>query len=92
MELRRPSVIVALLTPFDEDGRFDEPALSAHVDQLVDAGVDALMPCGTTGEAALLSDEEVAEVVRPTSDARAPHRRSSWRGAPSPTAPRPSQP
>ena len=66
MELRRPSVIVALLTPFDEDGRFDEPALSAHVDQLVDAGVDALMPCGTTGEAALLSDEEVAEVVRAT--------------------------
>jgi dihydrodipicolinate synthase/N-acetylneuraminate lyase len=63
MELRRPSVIVALLTPFDEHGRFDEPALSAHVDQLVDAGVDALMPCGTTGEAALLADEEVAEVV-----------------------------
>jgi 4-hydroxy-tetrahydrodipicolinate synthase len=64
MKLRRPSVIVALLTPFDEDGRLDEPALSAHVDLLVDAGVDALMPCGTTGEAALLSDEEVANVVR----------------------------
>jgi 4-hydroxy-tetrahydrodipicolinate synthase len=66
MELRRPSVIVALLTPFDRRGRFDEPALAAHVEQLVDAGVDALMPCGTTGEAALLSDEEVAEVVRAT--------------------------
>jgi 4-hydroxy-tetrahydrodipicolinate synthase len=66
MELRRPSLIVALLTPLDEDGCFDEPALSAHVDQLVDAGVDGLMPCGTTGEAPLLSDEEVAEVVRAT--------------------------
>jgi 4-hydroxy-tetrahydrodipicolinate synthase len=66
MELERPSVIVALLTPFDEEGRFDEPALAAHVEQLVEAGVHALMPCGTTGEAALLSDEELARVVRAT--------------------------
>jgi 4-hydroxy-tetrahydrodipicolinate synthase len=71
MELERPSVIVALLTPFDEDGRVDESALAAHVDQLVDAGVDALMPCGTTGESALLSDDEVAGVVRATCAAAA---------------------
>jgi dihydrodipicolinate synthase/N-acetylneuraminate lyase len=66
MELDRPSVIVALLTPFDENGSLDEPALEAHVDYLVAAGVDALMPCGTTGEGALLSDAEVAEAVRAT--------------------------
>jgi 4-hydroxy-tetrahydrodipicolinate synthase len=66
MDLRRPSVIVALLTPFDEDGALDTTALAGHVDLLVDAGVDALMPCGTTGEAALLSDVEVADVVRAT--------------------------
>ena len=52
MDLNRPSVIVALLTPFDDNGDLDEAALGAHVDYLVAAGVDALMPCGTTGEAA----------------------------------------
>jgi 4-hydroxy-tetrahydrodipicolinate synthase len=71
MRLQRPSVIVALLTPFDEEGRPDEGALAAHVDWLVEAGVDALMPCGTTGESALLSDEELAEVVRATCAAAA---------------------
>jgi 4-hydroxy-tetrahydrodipicolinate synthase len=69
MELNRPSVIVALLTPFDESGGLDEAALEAHVDDLVTASVDALMPCGTTGEGAVLSDGEVADVVRATCDA-----------------------
>jgi 4-hydroxy-tetrahydrodipicolinate synthase len=75
MRLQRPSVIVALLTPFDEDCRPDEAALSAHIDWLVEAGVDALMPCGTTGESALLSDEELSRVVRATcaaADGRVP--------------------
>jgi 4-hydroxy-tetrahydrodipicolinate synthase len=71
MELNRPSVIVALLTPFEENGTLDDAALEAHVDYLVSAGVDALMPCGTTGEGPLLSDAEVAEVVRATCDAAA---------------------
>jgi 4-hydroxy-tetrahydrodipicolinate synthase len=66
MVLERPSVIVALLTPFDPDGRLDEAALREHVDDLVEAGVDALMPCGTTGEGALLSEDEVVDVVRAT--------------------------
>jgi 4-hydroxy-tetrahydrodipicolinate synthase len=64
MELSRPAVIVALLTPFDEGGGLDEAALRAHVDDIVDNGVDALMPCGTTGEGPLLSDDDVAAVVR----------------------------
>jgi dihydrodipicolinate synthase/N-acetylneuraminate lyase len=71
MELDRPSVIVALLTPFDGNGALDEPALEAHVNDLVAAGVDALMPCGTTGEGPVLSDDEVADVVRATCDAAA---------------------
>jgi 4-hydroxy-tetrahydrodipicolinate synthase len=69
MVLDSPAVIVALLTPFDDDGRFDQSALQAHVDLLVEAGVDGLMPCGTTGESALLSDGELAEVVRAACDA-----------------------
>jgi 4-hydroxy-tetrahydrodipicolinate synthase len=66
MELPLPAVIVALLTPYDEEGRLDEAALRGHVDDLVENGVDALMPCGTTGEGPLLSDDEVADVVRAT--------------------------
>ena len=66
MDIDRPAVIVALLTPLGDDGRLDTHALEAHVDDLVAAGVDGLMPCGTTGESALLSDAETAEVVRAT--------------------------
>jgi 4-hydroxy-tetrahydrodipicolinate synthase len=75
MELPRPAVVVALLTPYDDGGAPDPGALRAHVDLLVEAGVDALMPGGTTGESALLSDDELAEVVRATvaaADGRVP--------------------
>jgi 4-hydroxy-tetrahydrodipicolinate synthase len=65
MELPRPAVVVALLTPYERGGGGVDPgAMRAHVDWLVEAGVDGLMPCGTTGEGPLLSDEEVAAVVR----------------------------
>jgi len=64
MELPRPAVVVALLTPYDGGGGVDEAAMRAHVDWLVAAGIDGLMPCGTTGEGPLLADDEVAAVVR----------------------------
>ncbi len=61
-----PQVVVALLTPH---GRPE--ALREHVDFLVEAGVDALMPCGTTGEGPLLTDDEIVKVVQATIDAAA---------------------
>src|SRR5918992_1374230 len=64
MDLNQPVVIPALLTPFDADGNLDESALREHVDYVVEAGVDALMPCGTTGEGALLSEDELIDAVR----------------------------
>src|SRR4051794_21725437 len=76
MGLPRPAVVVALLTPFEHaGGGMDAAALRAHVDWLVGAGVDALMPCGTTGEGPLLADDEVAAAVRATvaaADGRVP--------------------
>jgi 4-hydroxy-tetrahydrodipicolinate synthase len=63
MRLAPAAVIPALLTPYDADGAVDRDALRAHVGWLVDQGVDGIMPCGTTGETALLSDDEVIEVV-----------------------------
>jgi dihydrodipicolinate synthase/N-acetylneuraminate lyase len=75
MELPRSAVVVALLTPYDRGGGVDEAALRAHVDLLVEAGVDALMPGGTTGEGPLLSDGELTAMVRATvaaADGRVP--------------------
>lgn len=62
----RPEVIVALVTPFDETGRPDLGALASHIEFLVAAGVDGVMPCGTTGEGPLLSDEELSGVINAT--------------------------
>src|SRR3954449_9634484 len=66
MDLATPAIIPALLTPFRADGAVDGDALRAHVGWLVEERVDGLMPCGTTGETALLSDDEVIEVVEAT--------------------------
>lgn len=63
MGVDAPSVIVALLTPFDGEGRPDLGALAAHIDFLAGAGVDAVMPCGTTGEGPLLSEAELDAVI-----------------------------
>ena len=59
-----PSVLPALLTPFDERGEIDAAALRDHVEFLIEAGVDGIMPCGTTGETALLEPDETLAVVR----------------------------
>jgi dihydrodipicolinate synthase/N-acetylneuraminate lyase len=75
MRLATPAIVPALLTPFDPDGAVDRDALRAHVGWLVEHGVDGLMPCGTTGETALLSDDEVIDVVETTvaaADGRVP--------------------
>lgn len=63
------AVVVALLTPFDEDGGLAPAPLREHVEFLVAAGVDALMPCGTTGEGPLLDEEEICSVVAAVVDA-----------------------
>ena len=53
----------ALVTPFRADGSLDEPALIAHVDLQITSGVNFLIPCGTTGEASTLTDDEWLRVV-----------------------------
>ena len=52
----------ALVTPF-RDGAVDEPALRELVERQVEAGVDGIVPCGSTGEAATLSHAEHRRVV-----------------------------
>ncbi len=56
----------ALVTPFRPDGSLDEPTLQAQVNAQIDGGIELLVPCGTTGEAATLSDPEYLRVIELT--------------------------
>ena len=56
----------ALVTPFTADGRVDEAALRRLVRWQVLAGIDGLVPCGTTGEAPTLSTDERELVIGAT--------------------------
>ena len=53
----------ALVTPFRRDGSIDEQALQALVEWQIVSEIDFLVPCGTTGEAATLTDTEWLRVV-----------------------------
>jgi 4-hydroxy-tetrahydrodipicolinate synthase len=57
---------VALVTPFTKDGSLDEPALRRLVKRQVAGGIDVLVPCGTTGESATMTEEEQLRVVEVT--------------------------
>jgi 4-hydroxy-tetrahydrodipicolinate synthase len=56
-------VITALVTPLRND-RVDEGALRRLVDEQIRAGIDGLVPVGTTGESPTLSNEEHIRVVQ----------------------------
>jgi len=58
----------ALVTPFRLDGSVCECTLRSLVKRQIDAGVDFLVPCGTTGESPTLTDEEHMRVVEITLD------------------------
>ena len=65
----------ALVTPFARDGAVDERALRALVDWQIAEGIDYVVPCGSTGEAATLSPAEhrrVVEIVVEQSAGRVP--------------------
>jgi 4-hydroxy-tetrahydrodipicolinate synthase len=53
----------ALVTPFTKSGSLDENALRRLVRRQVKAGIDVLVPCGTTGEAATMTEDEQKRVV-----------------------------
>jgi 4-hydroxy-tetrahydrodipicolinate synthase len=63
-------VLTALVTPF-RSGAIDENALRALVERQIAAGVDGLVPCGSTGESATLSHDEHDRVIEIVVDAAA---------------------
>jgi len=60
--------MTAIVTPM-RDGTVDEVALRALVDEQIAAGIDALVPAGTTGEGATLTPNEHVRVVKVTVEA-----------------------
>jgi len=56
---------VALITPF-KNGAVDYDALAALLEWQVAEGTDAIVICGTSGEASTLTDEEQIDVIRYT--------------------------
>src|SRR5881398_3054268 len=56
----------ALVTPFTRDLVLDESTLRRLVRRQIDAGIDSLVPCGTTGESPTLTRAEHLRVVEIT--------------------------
>ena len=56
----------ALVTPFRKDGSLDEATLRKLVRRQIDAGIDFLVPCGTTGESPTLTRAEHLRVCEIT--------------------------
>lgn len=56
--------ITAIVTPFLPTGEVDVEALKKLVEFQIKSGINGIVPCGSTGEAATLSDEEKGLVIR----------------------------
>ncbi len=57
-------LITAMITPFDDAGRVDIDTFAALADGLIEAGNDALLVTGTTGESPVLTEAERADLYR----------------------------
>ena len=74
-EKRMKGVVIAAITPMNEDGSVDYQGVADFAEFLVKAGVNCLYPNGTNGESLLLTKEErekIAEIMVKTSRGRVP--------------------
>jgi 4-hydroxy-tetrahydrodipicolinate synthase len=56
--------MVAIVTPFDSQGKFDEATYRQLIDFQIESGTDVIVPCGTTGESATLDFDEHEYVIK----------------------------
>ena len=63
MSLGLGAVLTPMITPFDARGAVDEEAAVRLAGHLLDHGSDGIVVCGTTGEAATLSDNEQFRMI-----------------------------
>lgn len=59
-------VLPPITTPMDSSGAVDFEALRRHITRLETAGVDGIIPCGSTGERATLTPDEHRQVIEAT--------------------------
>ena len=52
----------AIVTPMHPDFSVNFAALDRLLDELIQGGIDAVVPCGTTGESSTLTEEEYARI------------------------------
>lgn len=57
------AILTAMITPFDSDGGLDEAAAIRVLHHLIETGSDGVVVCGTTGEAATMSDAEQLRMI-----------------------------
>ena len=57
-------VATALVTPMNEDGSINFDRLRTLIDEQIEAGIPALVICGTTGESATMTLEEHSKVIK----------------------------
>ena len=55
---------VAIVTPFHEDGSINYEKFAELVEEQIAGGTDAIIVCGTTGEASTLTHEEHLDLIR----------------------------
>jgi 4-hydroxy-tetrahydrodipicolinate synthase len=56
--------MVAIVTPFDSQGNFDEETYRQLIEFQIENGTDCIVPCGTTGESATLDYKEHDRVIQ----------------------------
>ena len=67
MEKKYKGIYVVVCTPFGPTGEVDEAALRRHIRYVIDeGGVQGIIPCGSTGEFALLNEAERTRVIEVT--------------------------
>ena len=55
---------VAIVTPFNADESVDYEGFAKNIEYQIANGTDAIIVCGTTGEAATMTEEEHLDVIR----------------------------
>lgn len=55
---------VAIITPFNADGTINYDGFADNIEYQIKNGTDAIIVCGTTGEASTMTDDEHVECIR----------------------------
>ncbi len=64
--MKLKGVFTAIITPFTENGKLDEAALTELIEFQIKKGISGLVPCGTTGESPTLTHQEHDRVIELT--------------------------